>query len=468
MATKTRKKKPFRRVGHVTVQKHRDIARIWLEGKYLLRAGFEPKATITAEYLDDRVVVRLDEGGERKVSAKGGTLPIIEIANEKVPELFEVGRKVEVRTEDGEITICRIRTESQKRRRVRNGLEGSAFSGGGLLSEASRQAGLRPSFAIEIDPRYASIFEANHPEAEMLAVPVEQIRSEWIARHPVELVTLGVPCQPFSKAWRNTDGATKRAKGTLPESHDLGHMTFWALRLIDMANPYTAVIENVPGYLNSGAYHILHGALSAMGYNVEARVLSPVHFGGMTNRPRAVILAHTEDEIRWPAPYAHPARRLAEILHTPDHPEVEWFNPETKAWLYRHWERQAAKGNGFISQVVTPDMTCVPTIKKGYMKGQGDNPVVGHPTLADTHRWFTLTELKRIHGLPDHYDLGPSKTLAGEIIGQGVDVNLFRQVVGAVTGRTRGVTVDALDRALRDGPPAGMVDARGQINLFAA
>jgi len=47
-------------------------------------------------------------------------------------------------------------------------------------------------------------------------------------------------------------------------------------------------------------------------------------------------------------------------------------------------------------------------------------------------RWLTLPEVKAITGLPAEYDLGPAKTRAGEIMGQGVLANVFRRIIEAV------------------------------------
>jgi hypothetical protein len=97
----------------------------------------------------------------------------------------------------------------------------------------------------------------------------------------------------------------------------------------------------------------------------------------------------------------------------------EWFNEETKPWLFYHWRDQQAKGNGFVSQQITPDSPSIGTIAKRYFAGQGQHPVVKHPTQLDTFRWLSLPEVKRLHGIRDGYFVGSSKTLAGELIGQG-------------------------------------------------
>jgi site-specific DNA-cytosine methylase len=169
-----------------------------------------------------------------------------------------------------------------------------------------------------------------------------------------------------------------------------------------------------------------------MGYSVEARILDPSEYGELTGRKRAVVLATTDPVVTWPES-TPTSRTLGEILHKPDDPACEWFTRETKPWLFDHWEKQTAKGNGFAPPVLTESTTKVPTIKKRYFAQQGDNPVVGHPTNPDLFRWLTVTEVKRLHGVPDDYDLGEAKTVAGEMLGHGVVVGFFRQVVETLT-----------------------------------
>ena len=66
---------------------------------------------------------------------------------------------------------------------------------------------------------------------------------------------------------------------------------------------------------------------------------------------------------------------------------------------------------------------------KRYFNGQGDCPVVAHPTQEGTFRWFSLDEVKRLHGIRQDYHLGGSKTLAGGVIGQGVVVSVMAKII---------------------------------------
>jgi len=48
-------------------------------------------------------------------------------------------------------------------------------------------------------------------------------------------------------------------------------------------------------------------------------------------------------------------------------------------------------------------------------------------------RWLTLNEVKKLHGIPENYYLGSSKTGAGEVIGQGVVVDMFQKIIESIT-----------------------------------
>jgi site-specific DNA-cytosine methylase len=190
-------------------------------------------------------------------------------------------------------------------------------------------------------------------------------------------------------------------------------------------NPYTVVIEEVPAFLESGAGWILRHALTRMGYTVDARIMDPAEQGELTGRRRAVSVATSDVSIAWPAPKAC-SKRLAEIL---DATADAWFDETSKPWLFKHWREQTARGNNFASQVLDGETTRVGCISKRYFAGQGDGAVVKHPTEAGKYRWLTLDEVRRLQGLPENYYLGESKTTAGEVLGQGVHVGMFRAVI---------------------------------------
>lgn len=394
--------------------------RVWLQGKYLLNADFAPGKLMEVTFEKNKVTLSLSATGTKKVSSKNkGETPVIDINSQQLREAFGNCAELQVSVSKKTIVLTPARTAAKIAARVRNGKEGSIFSGGGFLSQAAKEAGFTPAFAVEWDEKYAEIFSANHPEAKMFNMSVHEVPVEELPQ--VELMTLGIPCEPFSNKRRNGN------KELPPEAHELGDMTFWALRIIDAVNPYTVICEEVPGFLNSGAGWVFINAMKRMGYNVETKVMDPTDYGSLTGRRRAVIVCTTGASFEWPAEEPK-TQKLGAVLDT--EPEG-WFDRNTKAWLFNHWDTQTAKGNGFAPTPVTADSAEVGTIGKRYFAIQGDSPVVAHPTLPGTVRLFSIGEVKRLHGIPTDYFLGDSKTTAGEIMGQGVVVTTFAKVIKA-------------------------------------
>jgi len=421
------------RTSVIKLGRHRGNPRIYLEGRWLVDAGFEPGTSYDVVYANSCVRITTADSGRTVSSKKDGAHGVIDLNCSELAKVFNNISKLTVRADAGCITITPARTVVQRARRVLTAAAVALFAGGGLLSQASEAAGFEIVAAVEINSKYAAIYQANH-SGRMYNCSVEEVAWDELERlAPVGLLEMGIPCEPFSAIRRlDRGGQTKRSRHMPPEAHELGDMVYWALKAADVVNPHTVIVEQVPRFLESGAGFILQLALQRMGYTVDARIINPLEFGAITGRKRAVIVATTFDEVRWPKAVARP-RQLGEVLDdVPDDDEL-WFNRKTKPWLYHHWERQTARGNGFEPPKLTAANTSCPTIKKRYFAGQGDNPVVQHPLKPDHHRWLTLTEVRRLMGLPNGYDLGNAKTIAGEVLGQGVQVDTFTQIIRSVT-----------------------------------
>lgn len=414
-----------------TIGNHRSNPRIWLEGKWIRKAGFDCGQKIKINIHSNKIIIEPDQSGNHKVSGKKkGTVPVIDLNTSKINEAFNTSDTVQVTAGVHKITLTPAYTAVLMSNRELVNTEASMFSGGGFLTQAAKLCGFIPKMAVEIDPVYAGIYEMNHPEAHMFNMSVSEVPYGDLEQFkPIGLFTAGIPCEPFSKIRRlNRGGQEKRDKSLVPESHELGDMTFWCLRNIEALNPHTVILEEVPGFLESGAGNILLHVLKRLYKNVEAKILNPVNYGSLTGRNRTVIIA-TDRPIIWPEEHKT-TNTLGDIFEDIDH---KWFDRNSKSWLFNHWDKQTAKGNGFASQIYTAEDDHIGTIKKRYFAQQGDNPVIKHPSLEGTYRWLTLNEVKRLHGIPDDYYLGNSITRAGEVIGQGVVVDLFKNVIESVT-----------------------------------
>ena len=424
------------RTSTLKIGENRGVPRIWVEGTYLNSAGFYAGMKITANYDNDngQIVLELDANGDRVVSSsrKSNRAPILDINNEEIRRIFADAQYVQVETSVGKIVITPAKTERKRASRVKDGTVGSIFSGGGLLDEAAKQAGYKTAFGVEWNPDYGDIWQANH-NGHLYQGCISQIDYRTLPK--VDLFLGGIPCEPFSLV-RRQEGNKRRSAEDIPENHELGDMSVWALMMIEATNPSTIVLEETPQYIASGIGTVLLSSLRRMGYNVEWRIINGTEYGGVTTRQRVVIVAK-DGAINWPTA-CESQRTMAEILLPADHSECEWFNYETKSWLFTHWAEQTAKGNSFASGQITPDTKSVQAITKRYFAGQGGNPVVKdvRPGREGWFRWLTLTEVRRIMGLKDTYNLGTTLTTAGEVMGQGVLVDVFRQIIESVAPRT--------------------------------
>lgn len=414
---------------------HRGNRRVWIEGQTLARAGFAPSDAIRATFEAGRIIIERDPTGERTVSGRtrnGRALPIIDICAGQVANSLGDVPCIAVKIRHHRIVIEPSRVSGMVAARVMTAIAVGVFAGGGLLSEAARAAGFRTVAAVEVSPDFAEIHERNHGGHSCVqCVSEADFHALRASYGPIGLLHAGIPCEPFSVIRRNAGDNTKTARST-PEAHEHGDMTFWALRAVDILNPHTVVFEQVPGWLDSGAGWIARHTLARLGYTVDARIIDSAAHGALTSRKRAVLVATAYPSVRWPEPVARVAS-LSDILHAPDDPRCEWFDRAGKGWLFDHWDKQTAKGNGFASDVIRYGQTTAPTIKKRYFAGQGDNPVVAHPDRPGVYRWLTLAEVAAIMGLPPSYDLGDTKTHAGEVLGQGVEVRTFTAIINSIT-----------------------------------
>lgn len=425
------------------IGQNRGLPRIWIQNKSIETAGFTKDSNFDILFnpSQHKIEIIKTEDGERKVSGTGKRSAIIDICNNLISEVFGSAQQVQVEILPNRIIITLTKIDSKRADRATDGTMGSVFTGIGGLDEAGKRAGFKPKFAVEKESQYAEIYEKNNSDVDVHNADLAQV--DYSKLQKVELLVGGIPCEPFSQVRRNY------REGDLPELHENADLSIFFLQLVEQVNPRTIVLEEVPQYLKSGIGTATISALKRMGYFVVSKTIDGTEYGESTQRKRAVILATTE-EMKFPEPQKEKITKLHEILLPVDHAECEWWNKETKSWVFEHWETQTAKGNNFASQQLEYGKSeTVQAITRRYFAQQGGNPVVKHPTEPDTFRWLTITEVKRIMGFSDDFDLGTAKTTAGEGMGQSVLIETFRQIISKITvNRFNTFTNTALDHAL--------------------
>jgi DNA (cytosine-5)-methyltransferase 1 len=101
----------------------------------------------------------------------------------------------------------------------------------------------------------------------------------WALVEPIDILTAGYPCQPFSHAGYR--------KGTDDERHIFPYI----LEAISVLRPRYAIMENVRGHLSLGFKEVLKG-LASIGYDAKWQLVRASQVGAPHQRARLFIVAY--------------------------------------------------------------------------------------------------------------------------------------------------------------------------------
>lgn len=431
----------------VRLGEQRGYPRYFVNARYLLRAGFSAGQWISIRIDQGRISICPTEAPTgKRVQEKNGH-PLIDLNAKFLSEVFGNSRNLHVRVSEKEITLSVHALDEKQRERLHDGSMASLFAGVGLLDQAGVEAGFTAKWAIEIDRNTAEAYAENHKEAAVYQMSVHEA-AYADSLTPVELLVMGLPCQPWARCRTlNADGS-KVDRARPATEHPLGDMAFWAFLIIARVNPRSIVLECAPGFKDRELWASLTGALNRLGYDVDSRVINANDYGAISKRTRTVLVATTPGDtepFQWPAAMAENATRatVADVLDK-NVPDELWWNRDTKPWVFRVNERNAAKGSGFGFQIVRPADTCMGTLTAEYGETKNDQPILAHPTKPETYRYFTVNEGRRLFGVPESYWLPDAKTRAWRLLGQAVYVPLFTAIITA-TRRCRKIMAGAAD-----------------------
>ena len=106
---------------------------------------------------------------------------------------------------------------------------------------------------------------------------------DWASVEPIDILTAGYPCQPFSHAGQR--------KGDNDERHIWPHI----LKGISILRPKYIVLENVRGHLSLGFKEVLSD-LAKNGYDARWRIVRASDVGAPHQRARLFIIAYSNGE----------------------------------------------------------------------------------------------------------------------------------------------------------------------------
>jgi DNA (cytosine-5)-methyltransferase 1 len=102
---------------------------------------------------------------------------------------------------------------------------------------------------------------------------------DWAQVEPIDILTAGYPCQPFSHAGQR--------KGT----NDKRHIFPYIAEAISILRPRLVILENVKGHLSLGFDQVL-GTLTKLGYDAKWQVVRAAEAGAPHHRRRLFIVAY--------------------------------------------------------------------------------------------------------------------------------------------------------------------------------
>jgi DNA (cytosine-5)-methyltransferase 1 len=154
---------------------------------------------------------------------------------------------------------------------------GSLFTGYGGLDIA---VGGDLAWYAEIEPAACQVLAHHYPNVPNLG---DITKIDWSEVQPVDVITGGYPCQPFSHA------------GNRKGKNDVRHLWPNVLDAIRAIRPTYAILENVSGHLTLGFADVL-ADLAEIGWDAEWGTFRASDVGACHRRERLFILAYPNSD----------------------------------------------------------------------------------------------------------------------------------------------------------------------------
>jgi DNA (cytosine-5)-methyltransferase 1 len=161
---------------------------------------------------------------------------------------------------------------------------GSLCTGyGGLDMATETMFGATTAWFCEIDKVPSQILAHHYPNI----VNHGNVKTtDWQNVEPIDILTAGYPCQPFSTA------------GLRRGTNDARHLWPDVATAIGILRPRIIILENVRGHLSLGADAVI-GQIAAMGYDARWGIVRASEAGATHQRARIFIIATDPEHRQW-------------------------------------------------------------------------------------------------------------------------------------------------------------------------
>lgn len=295
-------------------------------------------------------------------------------------------------------------------------LELCAGAGGAALG--LEQAGFSHVALVENDKHACNTLRQNRPLWNIIEEDLKRFDGHQFKG--VDLVSGGVPCQPFSSGGEQLGAADER--DLFPE----------AIRIISECNPQLILLENVRGLADnkfSEYRNQIFERLNKIGYYCEWKIINAVHYGVSQARLRFVLVGKRKYLGHFPWP--NPVERVLPVGES-----IKDLMGEKNWTGLDDWVKKAntvapclvggSKKHGGADlgpQRAKREWLKLGIDGKGLANSAPDKNFIGVPRL-------TNRMVARLQGFPDHWEFSGGKTAAYRQIG-----NAFPPPVTKLLGR---------------------------------
>ena len=287
-------------------------------------------------------------------------------------------------------------------------------------------------YANEWDKYACQIYRKNFGNKELHEGDITKVPAEAIPDH--DLLTAGLPCQPYSIAGKREGLNDPR-----------GSIFFDLCRIAKVKKPRLLLLENVKGLLNHDGgktFRIILNSLSELGYDCEWEVLNSKNFGVPQNRERVFIVGHLRGK---GGQKIFPLGETDKTYSKGDGGESEISSTRQNI---QPKNRQAKSTSGDTRINFTSNEDLARPLDANYAKGWLDHgqrtmilrdgrdnrsclrsgriPELGIKGLSI--RRLTPTECERLQGFPDGWTEGLSDTQRYKCLGNAVTVNVIEEI----------------------------------------
>jgi DNA (cytosine-5)-methyltransferase 1 len=315
------------------------------------------------------------------------------------------------------------------------------FAGIGGLRQAMESIGGRCVFTSEWDKYARQTYEANYRDNRPIAGDIRQVEAASIAPHDV--LCAGFPCQPFSIAGVSKKNSLGRLHGFECEAQ--GTLFYDVIRVLKHHRPAAFLLENVKNLRSHDrgkTCQVILGALQALGYTVNDRIIDAKHF--LPQHRERIVLAGFRAETGFSfGDLSLPEKgkvKMRSVLHPQDGTEApespyttgfpgrvnDKYTLTDHLWRYLrdYADKHKAAGNGFGFGLVGPEDTCR-TLSARYHK-DGSEILIRQD--GKNPRRLTPRECARLMGYADTFRIPVSDTQAYRQFGNSVAVPVFKEV----------------------------------------